>query len=371
MSILDVTTGATFSTVSDAIAGSGAGDVIQVPAGTYVENFPKITHDLTIEGVGGLASFMSPGGVPANGQGILVTDANVTLDHLELSGASASGGNGAGIRQESGNLVVADSWIHNNQDGLLTSGSLPGATLTITRSELNNNGAEDGFTHNLYVGQIGTLTVTDSYIHDAVGGHEIKSRADVNIITDNRIQDQGADSGYSIDLPNGGDATVTGNIFEKGKNAQQYTFVHFTGETVPDADSSLSLTDNTVINDSADAGGVPIFVRDQLTDALGNIYAPDILGNIFYGIGPDTLFLLPDGSFAPAADYVPDNQFLPLDAAPPLDTTAPFAVPEPGTAPLLTAALFLAALLRRRRARLIRARQAGAREAGRARSGPV
>ena len=346
MAIIDITTGQSFATVSAAILGSGAGDTVQVWAGSYVEDFPKIRHDLTIEGVGGLASFSSPAAGSSTGQGVLVTDARVTLDHLELSGSTVPDGNGAGVRQESGNLVISNSWIHDNQDGVLT-GALPGATLAISHTEVDRNGTETGFTHNLYIGQIGTLSVTDSYIHDALGGHEIKSRADTTLITGNRIEDGAtADTSYSVDLPNGGNALLAGNTIEKGQNAQNYTFVHFTGETIPDASSSLIITGNTVINDSAARGGVPIFVWDTLTDASGNIYVPNISQNIFYGIKPATLFKLPDGTFSGAQGYALTNSF-PSTAAPPLDTSAPYNVPEPGTAPLLAGALLASALLRR------------------------
>src|SRR5581483_2327397 len=98
-------------------------------------------------------------------------------------------GNGAGVRQETGNLTVIDSWIHDNQDGILTSGSLPGAVLTISHSEFSNNGAGDGFTHNLYVGDLATVDISDSYFTAANAGHEIKSRAENTIIRDSRIQD--------------------------------------------------------------------------------------------------------------------------------------------------------------------------------------
>src|SRR5882757_1680486 len=143
ISIVDQTSGATYATLSDAITSSAAGDVITVSAGTYTEDFPKIRHSLTIEGVGGLAHLV-PLGSPSNGQGILVIDApSVTLDHLELSGAAVPDGNGAGIRFETGsNLVITNSWLHDNQDGLLAN-DVATATITIDHSEFNNNGAGD------------------------------------------------------------------------------------------------------------------------------------------------------------------------------------------------------------------------------------
>ena len=55
MGVLDQTSGLTYGTLSAAISGSSANDVLLVPAGTYVEDFPSITHSLTIDSVGGLA----------------------------------------------------------------------------------------------------------------------------------------------------------------------------------------------------------------------------------------------------------------------------------------------------------------------------
>ena len=67
--------------------------------------------------------------------------------------------------------------------------AIAGGTITIDHTEFAANGKGDGYTHNIYVGKIGTLQITNSYIHDAVVGHEIKSRADNTIILNNRIID--------------------------------------------------------------------------------------------------------------------------------------------------------------------------------------
>ena len=246
MSILDVTSGQVFATVSAAITGSGAGDVIAIDAGLYVEDFPKITHALTLQGNGGLARLTTPG-TPLNGQGIVVVRADVTLQSLELVGAAVADGNGAGVRVELGNLVVRDSHIHDNQDGILVN-NVSGITVSIARSEIDHNGADDGFSHNVYIGRIDRFTLTDSYIHDAIGGHEVKSRALANVISGSRLQDQDGDSGYSIDLPDGGTGTVTGNTLAKGIDTQNRNFVHFGGELYPSNPGSLTVSDNDFIN---------------------------------------------------------------------------------------------------------------------------
>jgi hypothetical protein len=317
-SIVDVTTGTTYDTVSDAINGSGAGDLIQIQGGTYVEDFPKITHDLTLEAVGSLAHLETPG-QPTNGEAILVTDANVTVDGLELSGATVPDGNGAGIREESGSLTVLNSYIHDNQDGILTSGVIAGATLTIDHTEFNHNGSGTGFTHNLYAGQLDLVNITNSYFTGVVAGHEIKSRALDTIIESSRIQDGATGtSSYDVDLPNGNVATIENNVIEKGSNSNNQALVHFGGEVSPVADnSSLTINGNTIIDDRQSTP----FVLDQANLANGSIAVPTITGNTFYGL-PGGVGQVVQGA---SGDYS-NNTFLPLTQEPALNTSSPIDI---------------------------------------------
>ena len=248
MSILTVGPGQTFSTLSAAIAASQDGDVIDVQAGTYTNDFATINTKITIEGVNGIAHLVATVPVP-NGKGILVTNTDVTLRNLEISGATVADNNGAGVRYQGGNLIIENCYIHDNQDGLLAN-SDPAGSITINNSEFSHNGAGDGFTHNIYVTQVGTLTVENSYIHDAIVGHEIKSRALTTIIRNNTIADgPNGTASYSIDLPIGGNATITGNTIEQGPNSQNPAIIHFGGEGPPLANSSLTVSNNKILND--------------------------------------------------------------------------------------------------------------------------
>jgi hypothetical protein len=366
MSIIDVTSGVIYGSVSAAITNSAGGDVIDVSAGSYTENFPKITHDLTIQGVGGLAAFTTPGS-PTNGQGVLVTDAAVVLKNLDISGAAVADANGAGVRMETGTLTVINSHIHGNQDGILANPG-PGFVL-ISGSEIDHNGGEDGSTHNLYIGELSSLTVTNSYIHDAQGGHEIKSRADVTTITNNRIQDQSSDASFGVDVPQGGDVTITGNLFQKGPSTANWIYVHFGGEDYANyANSSLTLSNNTFINDMPD-GNIPfLFENASSSNASpangdGSAYPASIIGNTGYGFSDPAAYVSFNSSGIPVYDPFgpPDtysaNTLLPLSSAPSLDTTSPFAssVPEPGSlaalCPSLAIMLIMAAISRQIRNR--------------------
>ena len=314
MTILTVGTDKGFATLAGAIAASSAGDTIQVDAGTYTDDFATITHDLTIQGIGGMAKLLAVA-APPNGKAILTINANVTLDHLEFAGAVVPDGNGAGIRYEGGNLVITNSWFHDNQDGLLAASSVNG-TITIDHSEFNNNGTGTGQTHNLYVNDIAKLTITNSYFHDVATGHEIKSRARETVITGNRIIDGSAlGASYSIDLPDGGASTITGNTIEKGPLAPNRTFIHLGGERFPSyANTSLLVSGNIFVSHTA---GPPTVLRND--SSVGGLNAPATMsGNSFWGITESQLAI---GSATMAGNFFPGG------AAPLPDLSHPFAEP--------------------------------------------
>jgi hypothetical protein len=247
MTTLTVGQGMEFSTISAAVAASHDGDVVQVQAGTYTNDFATINTKITLEGVGGMVHMVATGNIP-NDKGILVTNTDATIDHFEFSGAQGPSGNDAGIRYQGGNLVLTNDYFHDNQNGLL-SNPAAGGTITIRDSEFSHNGTGDGYTHNLYVGDIAQLTISDSYFHDAVIGHEIKSRAESTSITNTRIFDNNGTASYSIDLPNGGHAVITGDTIQQGPNSDNPAIVAYGEEGGLHANSSLTLSGDTVLND--------------------------------------------------------------------------------------------------------------------------
>ncbi len=273
MATLTVGAGQEFSTLAAAINASQNGDVIQVQAGTYTNDFATITTNITIEGVGGMVNLVATV-PPPNGKAILTTDGNITIDNVSFSGAAVPDGNGAGIRYETGNLTINNCYFFNNQEGLL-GGSDTSGSITINNSEFANNGAGDGFTHNLYVGEIATLTVNNSLFTSAVVGHEIKSRALNTIVENSRIIDGATGTAsYSIDAPNGGNVVLTNDVIEKGPNSQNSAIISIGEETSsPYANTSLKISNTTVVNDlgsnavliqNADPSLVPVLTSDQL-----------------------------------------------------------------------------------------------------------
>lgn len=322
-----VGSGFDYSTLSSAIAASQDGDVIQVQAGTYTDDFATITTDITIEGVGGMVNLVADE-PPPNEKGILTigtgsASPDVTLYNISFSGAAISdddGGDAAGIRYQAGNLTLNNCYFTNNQDGLLATPEVAGTgTITINNTEFADNGnanpPSSGIEHNLYVGDIQQLTIDNSYFVDPIVGHDIKSRAANTTIEHSRIDDPNGTGSYEIDLPNGGNAVIENNVIEKGANAGNSNFIAFGEEGNLQANNSLTVTGNTVENDY---GAGANFVWNDTTIPVS------VTGNTTYGLTATQLVDGPVGT--PETNSLnPQSSEPALDTSPPYLPVVPFA----------------------------------------------
>ncbi len=287
--VLTVGAGEEFSTLSAAVAAAQNGDTILVNAGTYTNDFATVTASITIEGVGGMAKFVATE-PPTNLKGIITVDNNVTIENCSFSGVAiptADGGNGAGIRYEGGNMTLENDSFSNDQNGIMGTpviASLTQNNVVIDHCLFQNNGSGTGYTHNCYIGAASSLTFTNNISEGAIVGHELKSRAMVNTISNNIFQDGATGSAsYEIDLPNGGADTITNNTIEKGPNAQNQYAVHFGGEGIPYAGSALTVSGNNFINDF---GASEVAVLNQTPYSVtitGNQFTNFATGNIVQG----------------------------------------------------------------------------------------
>jgi len=307
MAVLTVGSGQQFGTVKAAVAASHDGDTIYVQAGAYLNDSATINTKISIIGVGGMAHFVADQPL-ANGKAFLVTNTNVNLDHLEFSGGADRDDNGAGVRYQGGNLTITNSYFHDNQDGLLAATS-SGGNLTIRNSEFGHNGTSDGLSHNLYVNEIGTLTVANSYLHDAVVGHELKSRAANTVILNNRIVDANGTASYSIDVPNSGNATIQNNIIQQGPNSENPQMISYGAETNKPQwpISSLLVESNTFVNQ----------LTAPTARGVGNHNSgvtASILDNHFYGL---TASQIASGNNVQTGDVM-------LSTAPAISTAHPY-----------------------------------------------
>ena len=250
----DYTVGAgkEFTTIAAAVAVAKDGDTVLVQAGTYTNDFFTTYHSITLQSVGGLA-IIDATVAPPNGKAIITSETDLTVNGFGFTGAAVADKNGSGIRYEGGNLTVENSKFWNNQEGILATPLVLGTgTVTITGSEFSHNGAGDGYSHNIYIGDIASLVIDNSYFHDAVVGHEIKSRALATTITNSRIQDNTTGTAsYDIDLPDGGVDILRNDVIQKGANATNDYSIHTGGDGTQYANSSLTVTNSTLINDNA------------------------------------------------------------------------------------------------------------------------
>jgi hypothetical protein len=247
---------------SDAARIARDGDVIEIDAGAYEGDAAVWRRNrLTIRGVGGRAQLRAAG-AHAEGKAIwVVKGSDTTVESVEFSGAKVPDRNGAGIRLEGAGLTVRDCYFHDNENGILT-GANAASDVVVEYSEFAHNGAGDGYTHNLYVGAVRSFTLRFSYVHHALVGHDVKSRALTNEIAYNRIMDE-ADgrSSYSIDLPNGGLSLIIGNAIQQGPATENWTIVSYGAEGLKNPVNELYFFSNTVVNDFP-KGGRFVFVKE-------------------------------------------------------------------------------------------------------------
>jgi hypothetical protein len=250
---LRVGPGLAYATPCAAFAAATDGAVIEIDAaGSYAGDVCGIARsNLTIRGVNGRPK-IDAAGRNAMGKGVWVVQGNnTTIDNVEISGAKVADRNGAALRLDGKHLTLLGSYLHDNENGILTNND-DVSDIVIERTEFANNGYGDGYTHNLYIGQVASLVFRFNWSHDANVGHNLKSRAQTNTIAYNRFSTDGAGApSYEIDLPNAGLAYVIGNVIQQPANNQNAGMLSFGAEGATNTKQALYVVNNTFINDAA------------------------------------------------------------------------------------------------------------------------
>jgi hypothetical protein len=285
---LSVGPGKTYTAPCAAFAHAVAGDIVEIAGGvTYSGDVCGIgSSNLTIRGVNGRPR-IDANGANAQGKGTwVVSGNNVTVENVEMLGAKVADQNGAALRLEGTNFTLRGSFLHDNENGILT-GANTASNILIETTEFGHNGYGTGYTHNLYIGNVGSLVFRANYSHDANVGHNLKSRALVNTIAYSRFsstpdgQTGSTASGkpsYEIDLPNAGTSYVIGNVIEQPAGNSNPTMLAYGEEGATNAKQDLYVVNNTFLNDDT-AGGTYVMVGSGVT-------TPVLLqNNIFGGTG--------------------------------------------------------------------------------------
>lgn len=284
---LTVGPGKTYSTPCRAFAAAKSGDIIQINAATYSGDVCGIyASNLIIRGVNGRPK-IDAAGRNSMGKGTwVVVGNNVTVENVEMVGAKVPDANGAALRLEGTHFTLRKSFLHDNQNGILT-GANVNSDILIEMTEFGHNGGGTGQTHNAYIGKVRNLTFRYNFSHDAHVGHNLKSRALTNKILYNRFSSTApgqvgttasGQPSYEINLPNAGMSYVIGNVIQQPSANQNAIMISYGEEGASNPGHNLYVVNNTFLNDDSVRG---TFVKI----GTGVTKAALLQNNIFGGTG--------------------------------------------------------------------------------------
>lgn len=255
------------------------GDTLEIDAGLYIGNVARWTaHKLFIRSIGDGYAHLEAAGNYIEGKAIWVIKGDdYTVEGIEFSGCQVPDHNGAGIRQEGRNLILRDCYFHHNEMGILTANDGVSNYL-FERCEFSYNGYDDGYSHNIYVGAVNSLTMWFCYSHDAQIGHLVKSRPRYNYLYYNRLSGENSNGSYEADFPNGGRAVLIGNIIEQSTHSQNGSVVSFGLENQNHPEQQLVLSHNTIVNNRSNGRFVHFSNATQALKMVNNLF-----------LGPGTL----------------------------------------------------------------------------------
>lgn len=249
------------------------GDTIEIAAGDYSGDV-AVWHAnrLTLRGVHGSARLHAAGKSAEQKAIWVIKGDDTTVEQIEFTGCRVPDRNGAGIRQEGAGLTVRHCRFHDNENGILT-GAHRDSDILVEHCEFAGNGFGDGYSHNLYIGNVRRFTLRYCWSHGARTGHLVKSRATENLILCNRLDDgpEGSSS-YLVDLPDGGRGFILGNLLHHGPRAENGTGVSYAAESTKNERPRLFVAHNTFISERP-AGGrfVRVGGRDAKAVVVNNL----------------------------------------------------------------------------------------------------
>jgi hypothetical protein len=150
---------------------------------------------------------------------LVVRADGVVIEGIECSGIAVRDNNGACIRIEGDDLTVRNVHFHDNQEGILSG---PGGGVLLVENSLFERNGFGGLAHALYIGpEIATFIFRDNRVLATTGaGHGVKSRAQRTIVENNVIAGLDGNDSRAIDVPDGGEVVIRGNVLEKGPNSE-------------------------------------------------------------------------------------------------------------------------------------------------------
>ncbi len=264
-------------TPSQAAMVATTGDTVRIDPGTYVDCAFWRASRLLIEASG-------PGvriaGKVCGEKAIFVTQGDdITIRGITFADATVGWHNAAGIRAEGQNLTVEASRFLNNENGILAGGGSDSVVRITDSAFIGNGSCIAACAHGVYAGApILLLDIEHCVFLDTKIAHHIKSRARNTIVRSSRIEDgPTGTSSYLIDIPNGGNVLIQGNIMEKGVHTGNPAAAISIGvEGLTNPTGTLVVRDNVF---HSDVGRKTSFVRNS-SDATVQLSGNTVTGNV-------------------------------------------------------------------------------------------
>ena len=256
----------TYTNVIDAYNIANPGDTIEIDSGTYFQGagwVKVIKADLTFRGVGATRPVLDAGNSCYKQKGIFVIDVggnNTIIENLELK--NARGYPAAGVRMQGNGLTLRNVYIHDCDNGVLNGGG----TMLFEYCEFNHNGDGTGQTHNIYLNGTGTFTMQYCWSHNAVVGHQVKTRVQTNRILYNLISDDNGSGSYEVDIPDAGTSYVIGNCIYQGGYGNS-GMIAYAEESSNNPDRHLYVVNNTIVST---IGGTFVWNKSTTASLLQN-----------------------------------------------------------------------------------------------------
>ncbi|MCC7148970.1 MAG: T9SS type A sorting domain-containing protein [Saprospiraceae bacterium] len=235
------------------------GDTVYIDPGVYDNDACKWNKNklklIGIVGDNGRPVLRYEGYVP-NDKGIWVFDNpgssdDIYIANLIFDGARVpdnKGKNGAGIRFQANNLTVENCLFRNCQTGILEGhGAVKTSNVIIRGCEFFDNGYS-GYEHHVYINaSTDTLVIENCYLHRPRGeGNSIKTRAQNAYILYNFIDEEDGNGSYEINIAQGGNNIIMGNVIVQGTSGGNHAIVGY--DEALNEQEDFYFINNTVIN---------------------------------------------------------------------------------------------------------------------------
>jgi hypothetical protein len=274
----DVQPDCRYQSLQEAVAAALPGDEVVLAPGLYEQGAIIETPGLILRG--------EPGahlrGHAVEGKAALVVKAdNVVIDGIECSGITVRDRNGACVRNEGRDLTLRNVHFHDNEQGVL--GGSPGSGVLRVEGSLFERNGFGGLAHGLYINrEIDTFIFRDSRILATKGsGHGLKSRAQSTIVEDSVIAGLDGEDSRAIDISNGGEVVIRGNVLQKGSNSKNSQMIGIALEGERNDVNQTLVEDNLFVFDTVPEGWLQDLARGMgLLPARGVVIASKSLGDV-------------------------------------------------------------------------------------------